>query len=90
MKTYKEITSRLVLTNESEPMDESVLRTGTSIFLVSKIKDLYKKIRSTKFSSTDEPDIQLEKLFHKIDLLSDQSQKLSYLIAQLDYMKKGK
>jgi len=90
MKTYNEFSDDLVQLNASEQIDESVLRTVTSVALVSKIRSLYKQIKSTKFSKNDEPDVQLYKLFHKIDLLSDQSIKLSYLIAQIAYMKEKK
>jgi len=87
MKTYHEFNDDLVQLDASEKIDETAIKTVTSIALVSKIRSLYKQIKSTKFNKNDDPDIQLDKLFHKIDLLSDQSIKLSYLIAQLAYMK---
>jgi hypothetical protein len=90
MKTYHEFSNDLVPLDATETIDESVIRTATSIALVSKIRSLYKQIKQTKFSKNDEPDVQLDKLFSKIDLLSDQSIKLSYLIAQLAYMKERK
>ncbi len=76
--------------DELDTIDEGVMRTATSVALVAKIRSLYKQIKSTKFSKNDTPDAQLEKLSSKIDLLSDQSIKLSYLIAQLAYMKEKK
>ena len=90
MKTYREISNDLVLKDNPEQIDESVIRTATSIALVSKIRNLYNKIKSNRFSKNDAPEVQLEKLFSKIDMLSDQSIKLSYLIAQLAYMKERK
>ena len=90
MKTYHEFSNDLLPLDATETIDESIIRTATSVALVAKIRSLYKQIKSTKFSKNDEPDIQLDKLFTKIDLLSDQSIKLSYLIAQLAYMKERK
>jgi len=90
MKTYHEFSNDLIQLDASESIDESVIRTVTSVALVSKIRSLYKQIKSTKFNKNDDPDIQIDKLFHKIDLLSDQSINLSYLIAQLAYMKERK
>ncbi len=90
MKTYHEFSNDLVPIDELDTIDEGVMRTATSVALVAKIRSLYKQIKSTKFSKNDAPEVQLDKLFSKIDLLADQSIKLSYLIAQLAYMKEKK
>jgi hypothetical protein len=94
MKTYNEFSSDFTRINEPsnpENLEESILRTATSIALVSKVRSLYKQIKQThKFNKNDNPEVQLEHLFSKIDLLSDQVIKLSYLIAQLSYMKEKK
>ena len=69
MKTYHEFNDYLVQLDASEQIDESIIRPVTSVALVSKIRSLYKQIKSKNFSKKDEADVQLDKLFSKIDLL---------------------
>jgi hypothetical protein len=90
MKTYHEFSNDFSKEDEPEQIDEGIIRSATSVVLVAQIRNLYKQIKLKKFMRNDDPDIQLDKLFTKIDLLSNQSIKLSYLIAQLAYMKDQK
>ncbi len=96
MKTYKllinEIKDRRVdALNETETKDKEELtetwRTIGTVALVMKIRSLATKIQNVKFSSTDSTEEQIEKMFTKIDLHSQQTSNLSYLVAQINLSK---
>jgi hypothetical protein len=94
MKTYKllinEIKDRRVdalnITEETKELTES-WRTIGAVALVMRIKSLATKIQNVKFSSTDSTEEQIEKMFTKIDLHSQQTSNLSYLVAQINLSK---
>ena len=74
----------------TDPIDEGIIRTGSSTVLTMKVRDITKRIESIKINTSDTDVIRSYKIQRKLDLISKQSLYQTYLIVQLGIMKKWK
>ena len=72
----------------TDPIDEGIIRAGSTAVLTMKVRDITKRIESIKINTSDTDIVRSQKIQRKLDLISKQSLYQTYLIAQLGTMRR--
>ena len=72
-----------------EYLQETTLRTLSAVAITAKVNTLYNQIVSIKHLRQDKDEQFADKLFLKLDLLSQQTRNVAVLVAGLDLTKRN-